>query len=378
MVQGRGLGFSVFRSRRAQRIRSARGLFFCLAPPCSLGVRSITLIALHMKIEKTQFIRELKDKDNVSSPFLVKYAATATDKNGKAYMNVVLMDKTGEIEGRIWEDVARYASFVIRDGFIHVEGRIQLFQGRRQIVLNRIQALREDQVEVEEFLTPSAVDVGALYEKLLGYIASMKDPHYKALAESVLRDDAEIIEKFKRAPAAKSVHHAYPNGLLEHVVSVTGLLDGIGTHYGEKVNRDLLFIGGFFHDLCKIWELSYERSVDYTLEGKLIGHLVMGVELIDQKVRLLDATPGRLPSPFPREKLVLAKHMVLAHHGKLEYGSPKEPHCVEALIVHYVDDLDSKVNGILKFIEADQNPGEWTLLNKMFERYFYKPEWARI
>ncbi len=330
-----------------------------------------------MKIEKSQFVRELKDKDNVSSPFLVKYAATATDKNGKAYMNVVLMDKTGELEGRIWEDVARYASFVIRDAFIHVEGRIQLYQGRKQIVLNRVQALREDQVDVDQFLIESKIDVEGLYGKLLSFVSSMKDPYYRALAESVLRDDADIADKLKRAPAAKSVHHAYPAGLLEHVVSVTGLLDNIASHYGEKLDRDLMFIGGFFHDLCKVWELSYERSVDYTLEGKLIGHLVMGVELIDSKVRLLESTPGRLPGAFPREKLLLAKHMVLAHHGKLEFGSPKEPHCLEALIVHYVDDLDSKVNAITKFIEADQNPGEWTLLNRMYERYFYKPEWAR-
>ena len=160
------------------------------------------------------------------------------------------------------------------------------------------------------------------------------------------------------------MHHAYPTGLLEHMVSITGILDSLSKHYGKMLDRDLLFIGGFFHDIGKIWELSYDLTTDYTTEGKLIGHLVMGVELIEKKTQ---AIPG-----FPNEMKLLAKHMVLSHHGQYEYGSPKRPKVLEALIVHYIDDLDSKINAIHGFIQNDQNPGDWTLLNKMYERYFYK------
>ena len=206
----------------------------------------------------------------------------------------------------------------------------------------------------------------------------MQDPFYKALAESVLKDDPEIVDRVKRAPAAKSMHHAYSTGLLEHVVSITGILDHLAKHYGGYVDRDLLFLGGFFHDIGKIWELSYDRVTDYTTEGKLIGHLVMGVELVNRKIRELEAQPGRIPGDkFPEEKKLLVKHVILAHHGLLEYGSPKRPKCLEALIVHMIDDLDSKVNAIRTFIEQDQTPGRWTAFNQHYERFFFKPDWAQ-
>ncbi len=330
-----------------------------------------------MFVTKAQFVRDLKDKEVVSSPFLVKFSATGADKNGKPFMNVVLLDRTGEIEARIWEDVPRYASTVVRDNYIHVEGRVQTYQGRRQIIMNRVQPLREDEVEPKDFIAEGTLDVEALYTQLLGFVATMQDPYYRALCESVLRDDPEIADRVKRAPAAKSVHHAYRGGLLEHVISITTILDGLAKHYGKIVDRDLLFLGGFFHDIGKIWELSFEKTTDYTTEGKLIGHLVMGVELIEKKVNELEAIPGRLPGKFPREKRLLAKHVVLAHHGELEYGSPKRPKCLEALIVHYIDDLDSKMNAIGKFIEADPSVGDFTQMNKLYGRFFFKPDWAR-
>jgi 3'-5' exoribonuclease len=291
-------------------------------------------------------------------------------------MNLVFMDKSGEIEGRLWEDVNQHVGQVVRDCFVSVEGKCQLYQGRRQVVVHRIQVLREDEVTEKDYIPESEVDPAALYEKLTKYISTMTDPFYKALAESVFKDDPEIIELVKRAPAAKSMHHAYHSGLLEHVVSITGILDALSGHYGKLVDRDLLFLGGFFHDIGKIWELSYDRVTDYTLEGKLIGHLVMGVELVDRKIRELEAQDNRLPGKFPEEKKLLVKHLILAHHGKLEYGSPKEPHCLEALIVHMIDDLDSKVNAISKFVEQDQTPGRWTALNRHYGRFFYKPDWV--
>jgi 3'-5' exoribonuclease len=327
-------------------------------------------------MKKTQFVRDLKDKDSVASPFLIKFSATAMGKNGKPYMNLIFMDKSGEVEGRLWEDVTSHVGQAVKDSLVWVEGRCQLYQGRRQIVIQKLQMVREDELNLKDFVPEGDLDADVLYSRLLEFVSTMRDPYYKALAESVLKDDPEIVDRIKRAPAAKSMHHAYKTGLLEHVVSITSILNMLADHYGKYVDRDLLFLGGFFHDIGKIWELSYDRVTDYTTEGKLIGHLVMGVELIDKKIRELESMPGKLPGAFPEEKRLLAKHMVLAHHGKLEYGSPKEPHCLEALIVHMIDDLDSKVNAIYKFIEQDQNPGRWSLLNRNFERFFFKPDWT--
>jgi 3'-5' exoribonuclease len=326
-------------------------------------------------MKKTQYVKDLKDKDVVATSFLIKFSATAMGKNGKPYMNLVFMDKTGEMEGRIWDDVSQYVGQVVRDAFVWVDGRCQTYQGRKQIVIQKLQILREEDVIVKDYIPEGELDADALYQELLGYVDSMVDPDYKALAEAVLKEDADIIDRMKRAPAAKTIHHAYKTGLLEHVVSITGILDALANHYGKSLNRDLLFLGGFFHDIGKIWELSYERVTDYTTEGKLIGHLVMGVELVDRKIRELEAQPGRLAGIFPEEKKLLVKHLILAHHGKLEYGSPKEPQVLEALIVHMIDDLDSKVNAIRRFIEQDQTPGRWTGLNRNYERFFFKTEW---
>jgi 3'-5' exoribonuclease len=321
-------------------------------------------------MKKIQFVKDLKDKDPVSSSFLIKFSATAMGKNGKPYMNLILMDKSGEVEARLWDDVTQHIGQAVRDTFVWVEGRCQTYQGRRQVVVQKLQVLREDSVDEKEYLPENELDADVLYEKLMTYVESMSDPYYKALAIAVLKEDPEIVDRVKRAPAARSIHHAYKTGLLEHVVSITGLLDGVAKHYGKYLDRDLLFLGGFFHDIGKIWELSYERLTEYTTEGQLIGHLVMGVELVDRKIRELEALEGKLPGRFPEEKKLLVKHLILAHHGKLEYGSPKEPHCLEALVVHMIDDLDSKMNAIGKFIEKDQNPGRWTALNRNFERFF--------
>lgn len=323
-------------------------------------------------IKKSQFVKDLKDKDPVSAAFLVKESQVAVGKSGKPYMMVTLMDKSGEIEARIWDQVQAYVGTVVRDSFVWIDGRCQLYQGKRQVVVQGAKLVREDEVEATDFVRESDLDPEALYKKLVSYVSSMKDPHYRALCEETLIADSEIVARIKRAPAAKNVHHAYKTGLLEHVISITGILDALSKHYGPIVDRDLLFLGGFFHDIGKLWELEYDRVTDYTTPGRLIGHLVMGVELIEKKINLMVAN-GRVKE-FPEEKRLLAKHMVLAHHGEYEYGSPKRPKCLEALIVHYVDDLDSKVNSIHTFISNDENPGKWTGLHRMYERYFFKGE----
>jgi 3'-5' exoribonuclease len=324
-------------------------------------------------MKKTQFVKDLKEKDAVATVFLIKFSATILGKNGKPYMNLVLMDRSGEVEARIWEDVAWYSGQAVQKTFVWVEGRCQAYQGRKQVIVQKLQVLREDEVTCEDYFIESKIDTHMLYSKLLGWIAQMQDPYYKALAEAIFQDDPEIQERMKKAPAAKSMHHAYPAGLLEHVVSVSEMLWYLADHYHGLLDRDLLLLGGFLHDIGKIWELTYDGVVEYSMQGRLVGHLVMGTELVDRKIELLERQ-GRLSGPFPEEKRFLVKHLILSHHGKLEYGSPKEPQCLEALVVHMVDDLDSKVNAISQFILQDQNPGKWTALNRSYGRFFLKSE----
>ncbi|MBI4925837.1 MAG: HD domain-containing protein [Bdellovibrio sp.] len=339
--------------------------------------------------EKKQFVKEIQEKDPVASPFLVKLSAVATDKNGKPYLNLIFMDKTGEIEAKVWEDIPAHMGQVVKGAFVYVEGKCKTYQGRKQVQISKMQILREDEVDISLYLPESPCNVESLYAQLVQFINAMQDPHYRALAKAVFIDDEEIVLKLKKAPAAKSVHHAYPGGLLEHVISVTKALDFFSKLYAPYLDRDLLFLGGFLHDIGKLWELSYDRVTDYSFEGKLVGHLVMGVELVERKINELEkkenglpgALPGAFPAEkrifvFPKEKKILVKHMILSHHGELEFGSPKRPKCLEALVVHSVDNLDSKVNTIRTFIEQDQTPGRWTGLNKSFERYFYKPDWV--
>lgn len=320
-----------------------------------------------MKYEKSLFIDELKateERNHLSTLFLIQSSSLGMDKNGKPFMNLVFQDKTGDIEGRIWEDAHKYAGVATRDAFVLVEGKTQSFQGRRQVVVKKLQVVREDEVDPRQFVKAGSLDVEELYRTLLEFVDSMQDPHCRELADRVLRQDEEVVRRLKVAPAAKSIHHAYPGGLLEHIVSVSRILDFLAGHYRPHVSRDLLLLGGFFHDICKLWELSYERLTDYTTEGRLIGHLVMGLELVDRHTAQI---PG-----FPDRKKLLIKHVLLSHHGEIEYGSPRRPKTLEAILVHQADYLDSKFNSAQAFIQNDKTVGEWTALNREAGRYFLK------
>jgi len=317
--------------------------------------------------EKNQFIRDLADKTKVESSFLIKQSQLSVDRNGKSFMTLVLADKTGEVDARIWDRPDQFASIAVQNAFIHIDGRCQEYQGRLQVVIKGLELIREDDLDMNQYFKESNLDPEKLYVELESLIDSMSDPHYTALARKVLLEDEEVVEKLKVAPAAKSIHHAYKTGLLEHIVSISKTVGFLGEHYAPNINRDLLLLGGFFHDLAKIWELSYDKTTDYTTAGRLIGHLVMGTEYIDKKTREIEG--------FPEEKRLLVKHIILSHHGKLEFGSPKRPKLIEAVIVHAIDDLDSKFNSMLGFIQSDRSKGNWTALNRTLERYIYKPDW---
>jgi 3'-5' exoribonuclease len=278
------------------------------------------------------FISELREKMEFEGAFLVKIIQLHMDKNGRPYLNLILMDKTGEVEARAWDNAAQLAEQLRTQDIIRVAGKVNLLHA----------------------------DMVALFNTL-------EDKYLRALAVQTL-EDPECKKRILRAPAAKSVHHAYAGGLIEHSLSVCRILDMLAGHYknyyGPAVSRDLMLIGGLFHDIGKIYELNFERGTEYSKEGQLIGHHVLGCELVDRITARIEG--------FPADTKIHVKHLILAHHGKLEYGSPKVPHSIEALLVHYVDDLDSKVNTILDFIGEDTNQGEFTAVNRMFEHPFLK------
>ena len=201
-----------------------------------------------------------------------------------------------------------------------------------------------------------------MFDSLMSIISTIENPHLKTLLELIFSNE-EIADSFQKAPAAKGFHHAYIGGLLEHTLSVTQLLDLVADHY-QQANRDLIITGGILHDIGKIRELSFKGSMNYTDEGRLIGHIVMAVELVDTKIAEI--------SDFPKQLALELRHILLSHHGTLEYGSPKRPKTIEALIVNFIDDLDAKMNAFGEFINSSGEESNWTPYHRLLERFIYK------
>ncbi|TYO98824.1 metal dependent phosphohydrolase [Geothermobacter ehrlichii] len=314
---------------------------------------------------KQIFASAIGERDWVESVFLVREKVTAMAKNGKPYLTLKLMDRSGEIEGRVWDRVDELGALFDKDDFVRVRGRASSYLGRMQLVVQELVRVDESEVDFADFLPVCEVPVADLEAQLRQKVDSLKDPHLRRLMESFVAD-ADFLRDFCSAPAAKSMHHVYLGGLLEHSLSIAGLVDLVCGHY-PFLNRDLLLVGALLHDVGKIFELRYSRSFDYTDEGKLLGHIVMGVEMVDERI-------AGLPD-FPRDLAVHLKHLLLSHHGQYEYGSPKRPKTLEAVVLNYLDDLDSKLNGIRSHISREQDQGgNWTSYHRLYERYFFKGE----
>ncbi len=309
-----------------------------------------------------QFIAELKDRDVVASVFMVKEKTMAMAKNGKPYMNLKFMDKSGEVDGKLWDNVDELDKLFQKGDFVQIRGTASLYMGKMQLVAKEIKRLEEEGVDLADFVPVSPVPPAEMKAELTRVIASLTNPYLKLLMES-FQADAAFMAGYCKAPAAKGMHHVYLGGLLEHSLSVVRLVDAIVPLYPD-LNRDLLVTGALLHDLGKVAELSYERAFEYTDEGRLIGHISIGVEMLTQRIATI---PG-----FPRELAMLLKHLLLSHHGQYEYGSPKRPKTVEATILHYLDDMDSKINGIRSHIAKETAQGNrWTSHHRLYNLYFF-------
>ncbi len=311
---------------------------------------------------KKLFVDQIRERDIVKSVFLVREKSLAMAKNGKPYLTLKLMDRTGEVEGRIWDNADDISARFSRDDFVQVQGKASLYLGKMQLVIQELHRLDDGQVDLADFLPVSKFPVEELQSRLRAKVASIGRDHFRRLMELFL-EDREFMQMYSAAPAAKTMHHVFLGGLLEHSLAVSDLVDDVCRRYPE-LNRDLLLLGALLHDVGKVAELSYERSFDYTDEGKLLGHIMLGVEMIDSRIRRIDA--------FPPRDAVLLKHLLLSHHGQYEFGSPKRPKTLEAIVLNFLDDLDSKMNGVQAHIEKSAaSDSSWTPYHRLYDRYFY-------
>ncbi len=312
---------------------------------------------------KAIYLKDIKQGDKITSTFLVAEKNMAFSIKGSPYLNVRLKDKTGELDGKVWDNAAALDQEFKKGDVIYIEGKAAHYRNLIQISITGIKKIAWEEVDPADFLPAVTADVNNMFSELLGFIEQVNDQHLKALLNAFFQAE-ETASLFRRAPAAKGFHHVYLGGLLEHTLSVVRLLDKVADHY-PVLDKDMLIAGGILHDIGKIHEFSYNTIIDYSDEGRLIGHIVMGVEMLDKKIDLID--------DFPAQKALELRHIILSHHGEFEFGSPKRPKTLEALVVHYIDDLDAKFNAFHTFMNASGNAdSDWTGYHRFLERFLYK------
>ena len=304
-----------------------------------------------------KYIKDLKEGDRVFDIYLCKHKQSAVTKNGKAYDNVILQDKTGTIDAKIWDpNSAGIAEFDTLD-YIEVYGDVNSFQGALQVSVKRVRLCEEGEYDPADYLPVSSKNIDDMYKQLLGFIGSVENQYLKKLLESFFLEDESFIKAFRMSSAAKTVHHGFVGGLLEHTLSATKLCEYYCAAY-PVLKRDLLITAAICHDIGKTKEISLFPENDYTDDGQLLGHIVMGTEMIGQKARTIPGFPPVLEAEL--------KHCILAHHGEYEYGSPKKPAIIEAAALNLADNTDAKMETFMEALQNTRDDG-WLGYNRLFE-----------
>lgn len=305
-----------------------------------------------------KYISELHEGNRMTGVYLCKQKQSAVTKNGKAYENVILQDKTGVIDAKIWEpNSVGIEDFEALD-YIDVVGDVTSFAGALQVSIKRARKVQEGEYDPADYLPSSRYDIDEMYQKLLSYIQSVKNPYLSQLLQYYFVNDTDLIRAFKTSSAAKNVHHGFIGGLLEHTLSVTRLCDYY-CHTYAVLNRDLLITAAIFHDIGKTKELSAFPQNDYTDDGQLLGHIMIGAEMIHDAIRTIPMFPVKLENEL--------KHCILAHHGELEYGSPKKPALAEALALNLADNTDAKMETLTELFEHAGDNHDWLGYQRLFE-----------
>jgi 3'-5' exoribonuclease len=310
---------------------------------------------------KEFFISECSQQENkiITSSFVVASKQVKAKKNGEPYLALVLADRSGQIESKMWDNVEDFIAVFEQNDFLKVKGLINKYKNRFQLTIHKLRRMEEAEIDFSDYLPKTTKDIGELWRTLTEFVATFQNPHLRSLVELFMAD-AEIAERYRNAPAAKTLHHAYIGGLLDHVVSLFRSCDLMCQNY-PQVNRDLLLTGAFLHDIGKIHELTYNRAFSYSTRGQLLGHMIIELEMLQTKL-------AKLPD-FPAELKTLLEHLIISHHGQYDFGSPKLPMFPEALMLHYLDDLDSKMEAMRAHFQREaESEGPWTSYNASLGR----------
>ena len=295
----------------------------------------------------------------ITSSFVVVAKQIKPKKTGEPYLALTLGDRSGQIEAKMWDNVEEVLDAFEQDEFLKIKGLINKYKQRFQLTIHKLRKLGESEIDFADYLPKTTKDVDELWQTLIGFVATMENSHLRSLTQAFMADP-EIAAAYRNAPAAKTLHHAYIGGLLDHVVSLFRSCDLMCKNY-PQINRDLLLAGAFLHDIGKIHELTYNRSFTYTTKGQLLGHMIIELEMLQAKLAL---QPG-----FPEELKTMVEHLIISHHGQYDFGSPKLPMFPEALMLHYLDDLDSKMEAMRAHFEREAAlDGPWTSYNASLGR----------
>jgi 3'-5' exoribonuclease len=300
-----------------------------------------------------------QENQTITSNFVVASKQIKNKKNGEFYLALILADRSGQLQANMWDNVADFLHAFEQDDFIKVKGLVQKYNGRWQLTIHKLRKLGEHEIDYADYLPKTSKDIDHLWQTLGEFVDGFQNPWLKQLVREFMTDYT-IATAYKNAPAAKTLHHAYIGGLLDHVVSLFKLSDLAARNY-PQINRDLLLTGAFLHDIGKIHELTYQRSISYTTSGQLLGHMIIELEMLHEKL-------ARIPG-FPAELKILIEHLIISHHGQYEFGSPKLPMFPEALMLHYLDDLDSKMESMRAQFEREADfESAWTGYNPSLAR----------
>jgi 3'-5' exoribonuclease len=310
---------------------------------------------------KEFFISECAQQENkiITSSFVVVSKQVKPKKTGEPYLALTVGDRTGQLEAKMWDNVEDAIDAFEQDDFLKIKGLINKYKNRYQLTIHKVRRLGDSEIDFTDYLPKTSKNIDELWQSLNEFIATINDRHLKGLIQAFLADP-EIAQAYRNAPAAKTLHHAYIGGLLDHVVSLFRSCDLVCRNY-PQVNRDLLLTAAFLHDIGKIYELTYNRSFSYTTRGQLLGHMIIELDMLKEKIDLM---PG-----FPAELRTLLEHLIISHHGQYEFGSPKLPMFPEALMLHYLDDLDSKMESMRAHFEREaDSDSPWTSYNASLGR----------
>jgi 3'-5' exoribonuclease len=311
---------------------------------------------------KENFVEALKTGQVVDDIFVARDKQLAHKKDGAPYLTLSLVDRTGDMRAVVWDRAQPISNGFAAGDYVRVRGKVSEYKGALQLVVRHLEPADRAQVDARDFLPATERDVNQMLEQLIQISRTVQNEHLSRLLAAFFEDPV-FVDRFKTAPAAKKMHHAYLGGLLEHTLSIVRLIQAISAHY-KGVDTDLLLTGGILHDIGKVYEFTYATHIDYSDEGRLLNHIVIGVEMLQKKIASL--------RDFPNALALVLKHLIVSHHGIRDFGSPEPPKTLEAIILNYLDELDAKVTAVRAFMEAEDSEAPWTSYHRVLERFFFK------